>query len=302
MDFADEALPIGELLDERRHLLDVAFWMLGSAVEAEDVVAEAYRRWYELPETERALIEEPRAWLSGVTGGICLERLARPGRRRPGPAEPESGAAGPKSGLAAEERRRMLERQVSAVLLQALDDLSPAERAAFVLNDIFGMAPGTVADIVGQPEPTCTELADRARQSLRNRRGRPTTPRQHDALVYAVREACATQDTGRLTTLLAPDATAFFDGGGKVRAQVRPVHGREQVARSLLTLLAPRARTTVDTHSVNGRTGLVVRYDQRVAAVTSLDIAGRQVVQVWVVINPDKLLPWNQAPVRPGPP
>ncbi|MGW0209410.1 sigma factor [Streptomyces sp. NPDC003233] len=295
MDFADEALPIGELLDERRHLLDVAFWMLGSAVEAEGVVAEAYRRWYELPEAERAAIEEPRAWLSSVAGGICLERLARPGRRRP-------GRAGPVSGAAAGERRRMLEREVSAVLLKALDTLSPAERAAFVLNDVFGMAPGTVADIVGQSAPACTELADRARQTLRNRRGRLTTPQQHDTVVHAVREACEAQDTDRLTTLLAPDATAFFDGGGKVRAQVRPVHGREQVARSLLTLLAPRQRTTVCTHSVNGRTGLVVRYDRRVAAVTSLDVAGRQVVQAWVVINPDKLLPWNQATARPGPP
>lgn len=295
MDFADEALPIGELLDERRHLLDVAFWMLGSAVEAEGVVAEAYRRWYELPEAERAAIEEPRAWLSRVAGGICLERLARPGRRRP-------GRAGPVSGAAAGERRRMLEREVSAVLLKALDTLSPAERAAFVLNDVFGMAPGTVADIVGQSAPACTELADRARRTLRNRRGRPTTPQQHDTVVRAVREACEGQDTDRLTTLLAPDATAFFDGGGKVRAQVRPVHGREQVARSLLTLLAPRQRTTVCTHSVNGRTGLVVRYDRRVAAVTSLDVAGRQVVQAWVVINPDKLLPWNQATARPGPP
>ncbi|MBX7554571.1 RNA polymerase subunit sigma [Streptomyces sp. NPDC004232] len=295
MDFADEALPIGELLDERRHLLDIAFWMLGSAVEAEGVVAEAYRRWYELSEAERAAIEEPRGWLSRVAGGICLERLSRPGRQRP-------GQAGPLSDAAAGERRQMLEREVSAVLLTALDTLSPAERAAFVLNDVFGMAPGTVADIVGQSAPAFTELADRARQTLRNRRGRPTTPSQHDTVVRAVRESCAAQDTDRLTTLLAPDATAFFDGGGKVRAQIRPVHGREQVARSLLTLLAPRARTTVCAHSVNGRTGLVVRYDRRVAAVTSLDVAGRQVVQVWVVINPDKLLPWNQATALPGSP
>ena len=295
MDFADEALPIGELLDERRHLLDVAFWMLGSAVEAEGVAAQTYRQWYELPEAQRATIEEPRAWLSRVAGGICLEHLARPGRRRTGPAAPMPETAPGEPG-------RTLERQVSSVLLRALDALTPAERAAFVLNDVFAMTPGTVADIVGQSEPRCTERADRARQSLRNRRGRPAGPRQHDAVACAVRVACAAQDADRLTALLAPDATAFYDGGGKVRAQVRPVHGRAQVARSLLTLLAPRARTTVDTHSVNGRTGLVVRYDRRVAAVAGLDIAGRRIVQVWVVINPDKLLSWNRAPGRPGPP
>ncbi|WP_372349509.1 RNA polymerase subunit sigma [Streptomyces sp. KL116D] len=293
MEFADEALPIGELVDERRHLLDVAFWMLGSAGEAGTVADEAYQQWYALERSEREGIDEPRAWLSRAVGGICLERLARPGRRRrDGPDAAPADDAG--------ERRRMLEREVSEVLLGALDALSPAERAAFVLNDVFGMAPRTVADIVGQSEPACSELADRARRSLRARRGRPTSPQEQDAAAHAVREACAAQDADRLLRLLASDVTAFFDGGGKVRAQVRPVHGADPVARSLLTLLVPRARTTVDSHSVNGRTGLVVRYDRRVAAVISLDIADRRVVQVWVVVNPDKLLPWNRgAPGRP---
>ncbi|MFD8565467.1 sigma factor-like helix-turn-helix DNA-binding protein [Streptomyces sp. NPDC059639] len=288
MEFADEALPIGELVDERRHLLDVAFWMLGSAGEADGVVDEAYQQWYALPRPEREAIDEPRAWLSRAVGGICLERLARPGRRR-------RGDLGPESAEVAGQRRRMLEREVSEVLLGALDALSPAERAAFVLNDVFGMAPRTVADIVGQSEPEVSELAERARRSLRARRGRPASPDEQDAAVHGVREACAAQNADRLLVLLASDVTAFFDGGGKVRAQVRPVHGADRVARSLLTLLAPRARTTVDPHSVNGRTGLVVRYDRQVAAVISLDIAERRVVQVWVVVNPDKLRPWNRA-------
>ncbi|THC51808.1 RNA polymerase subunit sigma [Streptomyces sp. A1499] len=287
MEFADEAVPIGELVDERRHLLDVAFWMLGSVGEADGAVDEAYQRWYALPRPEQEAIEEPRTWLSRAVGGICLERLARPGRRR-------RGDLGLESADSAGERRWMWERQMSEVLLGVLDGLSPAERAAFVLNDVFGMAPRTVADIVGQSEPECSELAERARRSLRARRGRPTTSAEQDAAVREVREACVAQDAECLMALLASDVTAFFDGGGKVRAQVRPVHGSERVARSLLTLLAPRGRTTVDSHSVSGRTGLVVRYDQRVAAVISLDIANRHIVQVWVVVNPDKLHPWNR--------
>ncbi|MEV1023270.1 sigma factor-like helix-turn-helix DNA-binding protein [Streptomyces sp. NPDC050264] len=293
MEFADEAVPIGELVDERRHLLDVAFWMLGSTGEADGVVDEAYQRWYALPGSEHGAIDAPRAWLSRVVGGICLERLARPGRRRRGGCAPEPADA-------AGERRRMLEREVSEVLLGALDALSPAERAAFVLNDVFGMTPRTVAAIVGRSESECAELAERARRCLRARQGRTATSLEQDAAVHGVREACAAQDAERLVVLLASDATAFFDGGGKVRAQIRPVHGPDRVARSLLTLLAPRARTTVDPHSVNGRTGLVVRYDRRVAAVISLDIADRCVVQVWVVVNPDKLRPWNRA--APGSP
>jgi RNA polymerase sigma-70 factor (ECF subfamily) len=180
------------------------------------------------------------------------------------------------------------------VLLNALDSLAPAERAAFVLNDVFGLTPDTVADIVGRTEPETAELADRARDFLRLRRSRPTTPEQHDALARAVRQACEAQDADLLASLLSPDATAFFDGGGKVRALTRPVHGSRPVAHSLLTLLAHHPHTTLTTHSVNARTGLIARYNHQVAAVISLDIADHHVTQVWVVLNPDKLRPWNQ--------
>lgn len=285
MDRAEDGLRIADLLDERRQLLDVAFWMLGSGRDAESVVDEAYRRWYELSDTEQDRIGTPRSWLTRVVGSVCLTR----------PALPERGGA-------RAAPRRVLEEEISGVLLNALDSLSPAERAAFVLNDVFGIAPRAVAHIVGQTEPECAELAERARQSLRARRARPTTPQQHDAVARAVRQACVTEDAELLESLLAPDATAFFDGGGKVRALVRPVHGNAQVARTVLRLLARHARTTLHAHSVSGRTGLVVRYDHQVAAVIGLDIADHHVVQVWVVLNPDKLRSWNQHGTPPGMP
>lgn len=230
---ADDAVPIAELLDERRHLLDVACRMLGSSRAAERVIDEAYRRWFDLPERERARITAPRAWLVEVAGSMCLSRPA---------------------------------------------------------------TPGAAAGGVRRTEPEHAELADCARRSLRARRARPTPPRQHDEVARAVRLACATGDEGLLASLLAADATVFFDGGGKVRALVEPVHGDARVARSLLTLLARDPRTALDTRPVNGRTGLVVRYGRQVAAVISLDIAGPHVVQVWVTLNPDKLRAWN----RPG--
>ncbi|SEF16898.1 sigma factor-like helix-turn-helix DNA-binding protein [Streptomyces sp. Ag109_O5-10] len=296
MDDAD-AVPVAELLDERRHLLEVTYWMLGDSREAENVVGESYRRWYGLSDAERGRITAPRHWLTKTAGGICLGLLARPRRGVTGrpdrPAEhstapPDSGGA--QAGLAEE---------VSRVLLNALDSLSPAERAAFVLNDVFGMASRTVADIVGRPEPECTELADRARRSLRMQRSRSTPPDEQDLLARTVRQACVDEDAELLESLLCPDATAFFDGGGKVRALSRPVHGSRQVAHSLLTLLARHPRTALTTHSVNGRTGLVVRYDCQVAAVISLDIAEHRVAQAWVVLNPDKLRSWNQPPAIP---
>ncbi|MFI6579620.1 sigma factor-like helix-turn-helix DNA-binding protein [Embleya sp. NPDC050493] len=284
---ADDAVPIAELLEERRYLLDVANWMLGGAREAEGVIAEAYGCWYGLSDRARAEITTPRSWLARTVGGICLARLALPGSER-------SRAAGERAGEIGAVAYATLEREVGAVLLSTLDSLSPAERAAFVLSDVFGMAPGAVADIVGRSEGECAELAERARRSLRVRRSRPTTPERHDAVTRAVRDACVAEAPAVLASLLAPDAAVFFDGGGKLRALVGPVHGSERVARSLLTLLARHPRTTLRTHSVNGRTGLVVRYDEQVVAVITLDIAGHLVVQVWVVLNPDKLRSWNQ--------
>ncbi|MEV8089658.1 sigma factor [Streptomyces nigra] len=277
----DETVPIAELLDERRRLLDVAYWMLGRSQDADDAVAETYRRWYGLPDDDRIRIAEPRSWLVKTVGGICLERLAPTGRTHPGTI----GATPPQD----------LDEEVSQALLEALDTLSPAERAAFVLNDVFGMAPGTVAAIVGQTERDCGELADRARHSLRTRRAHPTTRWQHDRVVLAVRQACAAENPARLMSLLAPDATVFFDGGGKVRTLTRPVHGARRATHSLLTLLAGRPRTTLHCRAVNGRTGIVVRYGDEVAAVISLDVAGDHVVQIWAVLNPDKLRHWNRA-------
>ncbi|WP_171133974.1 sigma factor-like helix-turn-helix DNA-binding protein [Streptomyces sp. Z423-1] len=286
----DEAVPIAELLDERRHLLDVAFWMLGSPGEAESAVDEAYRRWYGLSEAVRGRIASPRSWLARTAGEICLRRLAQPDR-----ADDATGAAIAGDGLESYEHpaATLDEEEVSRVLLNALDSLSPDERAAFVLNDVFGMDRDTVADIVGRTQPEVAELAERARHSLRVQRSPPTTPEEHDAVARAVRQACLSEDADLLASLLCPDATAFFDGGGKVRALIRPVHGGRQVAQSLLTLLARHPRTTLSAQSVNGRTGLVVRYDRQVAAVISLDIADHQVAQVWVILNPDKLRSWN---------
>jgi RNA polymerase sigma-70 factor, ECF subfamily len=287
MDDAGGAVPIAELLDERQHLLDVAYWMLGSGSEAERAVAETYRRWYELSAPARASITAPLSWLVRAAGGICLTRLAMVDRRAV-PADREGSGTAGRSAVTLEE-------EISGVLLQALDTLSPAERAAFVLADVFGMPPRAVADIVGQPEGECTELTDRARHSLRAQRSRATTRQQHDTVVHAVQKACANQDLHLLTCLLTADATAFFDGGGQIRALSRPVHGGQRVAANLLTLLAQHPRTTSHLHSVNGRTGIVVRYKHQVAAVITLDIAENRASQVWVVLNPDKLRSWNHA-------
>lgn len=287
MDFSDAAVPIAELLDERRRLLDVARWMVGASAETE-VVDEAYRRWFALPLAERGGIESPGAWLVRTVGGICLARLAA-SRGHPRPVVAAGAPAGAGAGLGEE---------VGAVLLTALDALPPAQRAASVLGDCPGTTGDSVAGAMGRSEPERAEPVEHARRAIRAYRSRPVAAHEHDAVVHAVAAACLSGDAPRLSSLMCPDATAFFDGGGKLRALVRPVHGAEPVARSLLTLLAHRRRVSLSAHSVNGRTGLVARYEGRVAAVISLDVADRRVTQVWIVLNPDKLRPWNP-PARP---
>ncbi|GGT33323.1 RNA polymerase subunit sigma [Streptomyces chromofuscus] len=284
MSCADDSLPIVELLEERRHLLDLAHWVLGSSSEAESVVDETYRRWYELSGPARARIESPRSWLAKVVGGICGARLNTPDCGR-GPAEVEGAGETPAG------QHETPRSEVGQVLRDALHALSPAERAAFMVNEVFGVTPDAVADNVGQPEPA--DPVERALRGLGARRSRPTTPHQHDQVAQTFRQACLTRDTALLASLLAPDATAFFDGGGKVRALVKPVHGNHRVARCLSTLFPPR--TDLRLRSVNGRTGLVMHSDHQVAAVISLDVADHHVRQIWVTLNPDKLCTWNEA-------
>ncbi|MGP4052923.1 hypothetical protein [Streptomyces sp. 2A115] len=182
---------------------------------------------------------------------------------------------------------------------------TPYEKAFLVGSQVMELYFGLLCHELGRArhEIRTDDVADALRALSRSavRRSRPTTPEEHDGVARAVRQACLSEDAELLASLLCPDATAFFDGGGTVRALIRPVHGGRQVAQSLLTLMARHPRTTLTAQSVNGRTGLVVRYGRQVAAVISLDIADHQgtdiadhqVTQVWVILNPDTLRSWN---------
>ncbi|MER8047293.1 RNA polymerase subunit sigma [Streptomyces sp. NPDC094032] len=291
-----ETVPIAELLDERRHLLDIASWMLGTGPEAEDAVTHAYRRWYGLTDAQRTRITEPRTWLTRTTGTICLARL--PLRK---------GSSGIAGGAAAEVDRALTE-EISDVLRGALDRLSPAERAVFFPDDVPGVPQQAVAETAiaetagaetaGASSGPWGEMAAGTGTGPRGHRTHATTPRQHDRIVHAVRGACATLDAARLESLLTPDVSAYFDGGGKVRTLPGPVHGSRHVARALLTLLAPRPHTTLQLRPANGRTAIVVRHRDRVAAVISFGVTRGVVTRVWAVLNPDKLRSWNRDPAR----
>ena len=208
---------LAELLDERRHLLDIALWLFDSAGTAEWLVRETYRRWYALGDDERADILLPRAWLTRTAAEISLE-LLDPGR----PAAPPHA-------------------------------VSPA----------VPVLPAETSD--------------------------PATLAAHDRVARRFAAACDAGDHAALARLLSADAVVVCDGGGKVRAPVRPIRGAPEVARFVATLLSGDELVV---GPVNGRTGLTLRREGTTVAVASVSVAGAAVTAVWIVLNPDKLRGW----------
>jgi RNA polymerase sigma-70 factor (ECF subfamily) len=241
----DAAWSLAEMLDERQHLLEIALWIFGSATAADRIVQETYRRWYALDDDERAAIAVPRAWLSRVAGGICLELLA------------------------------------SAATAQA-STAAPAVRSD--------------RDGVVQPPPLhqASDLDTLAQRRPHLQRSTQTMLDRHTRVVRRFAAACESGDTAALEAVLAADAVVVSDGGGKVRAAVRPVHGASEAARFVAALLTGELGTDFAVEPVNGRAGLVLRRGGQAVAVVSLSVAGVEVTAVWVVLNPDKLRSWHR--------
>ena len=294
---------LGELLDERKHLMNLAFRMLGSWNDAEDVVQQTYVRWFQLTDDERDAIERPRAWLTTVASRICLNILdsARVRRERyvgewlPEPLPTRSTDAATGSTPAADPLDRIsLDESVSMALLVVLESLTPAERVAFVLHEVFGVPFAEIADIVGRSPEATRQLASSARRHIRDLRARPTDASEHSRVVTAFRLACESGDLDALVAVLDPDVTSVTDGGGKVRAALRPVVGADNVARFILGVLRKQPDLTIDEEEVNGEPGFVVRAGEQVVGTVSLGVADGRIRNVWMVMNPDKLEAWNR--------
>jgi RNA polymerase sigma-70 factor (ECF subfamily) len=294
---------LGELLDERKHLMNLAFRMLGSWNDAEDVVQQTYVRWFQLTDDERDAIERPRAWLTTVASRICLNILdsARVRRERyvgewlPEPLPTRSTDAATATMPAADPLDRItLDESVSMALLVVLESLTPAERVAFVLHEVFGVPFAEIADIVGRSPEATRQLASSARRHIRDLRARPTDASEHSRVVTAFRLACESGDLDALVAVLDPAVTSVTDGGGKVRAALRPVVGADNVARFILGVLRKQPDLTIDEEEVNGEPGFVVRAGEQVVGTVSLGVADGRIRNVWMVMNPDKLAAWNR--------
>jgi RNA polymerase sigma factor (sigma-70 family) len=293
------------VMSERRQLINLAYRLLGSLAEAEDAVQETYARWYALSEQDQAGIESPGAWLTTVASRICLDLLgsARARRERyvgswvpeplPEPAEWISGR--PDANAADPADRVTLDESVSMAFLVVLDSMTPAQRVALILHDVFGYSFAEVAGITGRSPAACRQLASSARRRVRAARPPAAPASQQAALVAAFRRAWEARDIGALIALLDPGASVTADGGGLVSAALHPIEGGEQIARYLVDLAAtaPAGLSFLE-RRVNGQPGLVAQHDGVTVTVFAFDIAGDQITRIWAVRNPDKLRPWTE--------
>jgi RNA polymerase sigma factor (sigma-70 family) len=293
---------LSAITSERRALINLAYRMLGSLAEAEDAVQEAYARWYAMTRQQQQGIESPGAWLTKVTGRICLDLLgsARVRRERyvgdwlpePLPDHTEWISEPPGAVEGDPVDRVTLDESVSMAFLVVLESMTPAERVAFVLHDVFGYPFAEVAEIVGRTPAACRKLASSARHRVHAART-PAGPRAHQAVIVRdFKQAWEAKDIGALIRLLDPDAVMTADGGGLTAAALRPIVGREKVARYALGLADKVTDVTILERNVNGQPGLVVQRAGATVTVVAFTVTGNRITHIWSVRNPEKLRSW----------
>lgn len=275
-----------EVFDRNGPLLfSISYRMLGSVMEAEDVVQEAFLRWQRAPEDE---VRSPSAYLSTVVTRLCIDRL-RSARREQyvGPWLPEP--------LLEEQEitgTADLDDSLSMAFLVLLESLTPVERAVFLLREVFDYDYPEIACLVGKSEANCRQIARRARQSVAARRPRfESPPEQEERLLDSFLRASLKGDMEALLALLSEDVTLYSDGGGKAQAALKPIFGADRVARFLSGILKniPPGLTVRQTR-VNGRPGLVGYFgDGNPQSVVTLEVGEGSIMAIRLVVNPEKL-------------
>jgi RNA polymerase sigma-70 factor (ECF subfamily) len=273
----------------RRSLTGLAYRMLGSRAEAEDVVQDAYLRWHA---ADHAAIERPRHYLGTVVTRLCLDRMKSARARRevyvgqwlPEPVVDEALDADTAGDLA---------HDLSVALMLVLERLSPLERASFLLHDVFGLDFAEVGRALGRGEAACRQLAARARAHIEEGRPRFSTSQEEGRrLAAAFNQAAQLGDTAILMKLLAADAVLYSDGGGKRAAALNPIYGADKILRFLagitrknpaLPAMQMRAAT------VNGLAGFVMREEDGSLDTMAFEHRDGRIVAIYVVRNPDKL-------------
>jgi RNA polymerase sigma-70 factor (ECF subfamily) len=274
---------------ERGRLRAVAYRMLGSTADADDVVQEVWLRWDRLGPDGRAVVERPAAWFTTTASRLALDRLKSAQHRR----EQYVGPWLPEPILTDDDPADSVELAESLTLgfLAVLERLGPVERAVFLLAEVFDEPYADIAGVVGRSEEACRQIASRARRRVRDGRRHPVAPATSgEELLQAFVAACADGSIDEFRRVLTEDVVLVSDGGPKVHAARRPVRGVDRVGR-LLGNLVKRVPSgaVLEFHRVNGEPGLLVRRNGAPWYVVALEADGDRVRSIHLVINPDKL-------------
>lgn len=276
-----------DTFNEYRPLLfSIAYRMLGSATEAEDILQEAYLRWANV---DMDTVQSAKAYLSSIVTRLCLDYLRSAQAQREvyvGPWLPEP--------LLNEELPDIAESvekadSLSLAFLVLLENLSPLERAVFLLHEIFDYDYSEIAEMVGKKEANCRQMVHRAREHLASRRPRFPVDEQHrQQITSKFIAACSNGDLNGLISLLTTDVVLMSDGGGKVQAARNPIYGIDAVARFLVGI-AKKAPPEIRQAEVNGQAAVIAYVDKKPYLVLALDIAEDKIRSIEIVLNPDKL-------------
>ena len=275
------------LAPHRGRLLGLAYRMLGSRSDAEDIVQDAYLRFAGAQD-----VHNPEAFLVTVVTRLCLDRLKSARAQREiyvGPWLPEPVFDA--EGLSADAATELAD-DLSFALLLALDRLSPLERAAFLLHDVFDTPFPEIAAMLERTEAACRQLASRARRAVRDDRPAPVaTPDNYARLLQAFGEAVTSGNIAGLAELLREDAVAITDGGGRKTAARNPIIGADKIARFFIGLAAKNAGhdIRVEPAMINGAIGALLYLDGELDHTMSMAISGEQIAAIYIVRNPDKL-------------
>jgi RNA polymerase sigma-70 factor (ECF subfamily) len=278
----------------RSYLFSIAYRMLGSAMEAEDMLQEAYLRYQGVPASE---VRSPKAYLGKIVTRLCLDQLKSARLRREnyyGSWLPEPIPTGKSPSAALIEREA-----ISTAFLVLLERLSPVERAVFLLREVFDYPYNEIAELVGRSQTNCRQYDHRARRYIHQHRPRfEPSYRQQEQLVESFLNALTSGDVDGMIRLLAEQAVLYGDGGGKVPSISSPLTGRGTIVKVLLGFYrtAP-PETRVEIFEINGAPGLLVWQGEALLAVITFEMADGQIQSIYNVINPDK---FAYLTTRPG--
>ncbi len=283
----DEAMTPDAQFERHKPLLfSIAYRMLGSVMDAEDVVQEAYLRWQTAASAQS--IDAPKAYLASIATRLSIDQLKSARHQR----EVYVGEWLPQPLIGEHDDPANDPDTLSLAFLKVLESLSPIERAVLLLHDVFEYGFDEIAPIVGKSRDNCRQILHRARKAVEERRPRYQVDQaQHEALLARFVQAAGDGDLEGLMALLTADAVSYSDGGGKVHAALRPVHTAEHVARFMIGLAGRiAADQTARFETINGRSALVIcNADGSRASVTAFDTTGDRIRGIYIVVNPEKL-------------